>query len=120
MTPILLRIGAAAILSVASLLVVLMRVSPLTAPGIALSLFFITMFLAVASMSTLGFYGIWSSISIEDMDAGKKITVSLREGIFLGVATVVVFLFQILGILNWWVGVLIYLVFVCVELALHS
>lgn len=120
MTPILLRIAIAAILSVTSLLVVLMRVSPLTSPGVALPLFFITIFLAVASLSTLALYALWGSVSIEGLDAGKKITVSLREGFFVACATALLLLFQILGILNWWVGVLIYAVFVCIELALQS
>ena len=120
MTPILLRIGIAALLSVTSLFVVLMRVSPLTSPAIALSLFFITIFLSVSSLTTLGLYGLWCSVPIEGMDAGRKITVALREGLFLGTATALLFLFQILGILNWWVAVLIYAVFLFIELALQS
>jgi hypothetical protein len=120
MTPILLRIGAAAFLSVTSLFVVLMRVSPLTSPGIALPLFFITIFLAASSLTTLGLYGLWCSVSIEEMDAGRKITVALREGLFFGGATILLLLFQILGILNWWVAVLIYAVFLFIELALQS
>ncbi len=120
MLSILLRIGAAALLSIASLLVVLLRVSPLSSPGLALPLLFITLFLSTSSVSTLGAFAAWGSVSIEGMDAGKKITVSLREGIFIGCATLLLLLFQILGILTWWVGALIYMVFFLVELAMHS
>lgn len=120
MTLILLRIGAAAFFSVTSLLVLLFRVSPLTSPGLALPLFFLTLLLSVASVTSLLSYAVWSRIAMEGMDAGKKLSVALREGIFLAVATGLVFAFLVLGILTWWIAVLIYLVFLLVEVALHS
>jgi hypothetical protein len=119
-TPLLLRITAAAFLSLASFLVIIFRVSPLTAPGLAVPFFFLTLFLVISTTSTLAFYGVWSHLSVEGMDAGKKIGVSLREALFLASATSLLLLFQVLGIFTWWIGVLIYLVFVLVELALHS
>lgn len=120
MTSIILRIAIAALLSASSLLVILFRVSPLSAPGIAVPLFFLTVFLMIASLATLLCFGIWSRLSVEGMDSGRKISVSLREGIFLGFATILLFAFQILGILTWWIGILIYVIFVLVELALLS
>ncbi len=120
MTPLLLRIAAAALLSVASLIVVLFRVSPLTSPGLALAFFFLTVFLSTASTVTLLCYFIWSSIAVEGMDAGRKISISLREGLFIALGTVFLFIFQILGILTWWIAALIYLVFFLIEVALHS
>ncbi len=120
MTPLLLRIAAAALLSVASLLVIVFRVSPLTSPGLAVPLFFLTLFLSASSLATLFFYFIWSMIAVERMDAGHKISVSLREGLFFGGATVLTFIFQILGILTWWIAGLIYLIFILIEIALHS
>ncbi len=120
MTPLLLRIAAAAFLSLASLLVILFRVSPLTSPALAVPFFFLTLFLSIASSATLLCYFFWRSVSVEGMDEGRKISVSLREGMFLGLATVLLFVFQILGILTWWIGGLIYLVFILVEIALHS
>ena len=120
MTSILLRIAAAALLSASSLAVILFRVSPLTTPGVGVPFFFLTLLLAVSSTATLVCYAIWSRLSMEGMDAGRTISVSLREGIFLGSATVLLFLFLILGILNWWIGLLIYLVFFLVEMALLS
>lgn len=120
MTLILLRIGAAAFFSVSSLLVILFRVSPLTSPGLALPLFFLTLLLSVASVTSLLSYAVWSRIAMEGMDAGKKLSVALREGIFLASGTALVCGFQVLGILTWWIAVLIYLVFLLVEVALHS
>lgn len=120
MTVILVSIGSAAFFSVTSLLVILFRVSPLTAPGIALPLFFLTLLLSIASTASLLAYSGWHFVAVEGMDAGKKLSVALREGAFLGVATALVLAFQVLGILNWWIVVLIYLVFILIEVALHS
>ena len=120
MKPLLLRIAIAALLSVASLMVILFRVSPLTAPNIALPFFFATLFLSVSSVSTLLCYAFWATVSVEGLDAGKKITISLREGIFVACAAVLAFIFLLLGILTWWIGLLIFSVFLLVELALHS
>ena len=120
MTHLLLRIAIAAILSLASLLVIVFRVSPLTSPGLAVPFFFLTLFLAIASFSTLACYGAWSHIPVEGMDEGRKMSVSLREGLFIAAATILVLIFQILGILTWWIAGLIYLVFILIEIALHS
>lgn len=120
MTSILVRIAVAAILSLTSLIVILFRVSPLASPGLAVPIFFLTIFLAVASIGTLICYAIWSRLSVEGMDAGRKLSVSLREGLFLGGATVLLFLFLILEILTWWIAVLIYLIFFLIEMALLS
>jgi len=120
MTSILVRIAAAALLSLSSLFVILFRVSPLAAPAVAVPFFFLTVFLSVASVMTLLCYAIWSRVSAEGMDAGKKLSLSLREGLFFAAATVLVFLFLILQILTWWVGILIYCSFILLEMALLS
>lgn len=120
LTPLLLRIAAAAFLSLSSLLVILFRVSPLTSPGLAVPFFFLTLFLSVSCVATLFFYVLWGNLSVEGMDAGRKISISLREGLFLAAGTVLLFVFQIFGILTWWIAGLIYLVFLLVEVALHS
>lgn len=120
MTSVLARIGAAALLSLSALVVILFRVSPLVAPGVAVPSFFLSLFLASASIASLICYFIWSRLSIEGMDAGRKLSVSLREGLFFALATVLLFLFLILEILTWWIGALIYLVFCLIEMALLS
>jgi hypothetical protein len=120
MTSILARIGAAALLSLTSLLVIVFRVSPLAAPAVAVPFFFLTLVLSVASIMTLVCYFAWSRLSIEGMDAGRKLSVSLREALFFAAATALVFLFLILEILTWWIGLLIYLAFFLLEMALLS
>lgn len=120
MNSLLFRITLAGLLSIASLLVILFRVSPLASPAIALPFFSLTLFLSVATVGSLILYGIWELIPIEGMDAGRKLSISLREGIFLGLATLCVLVFHILTILTWWIGLLIYVVFMLVEAALHA
>lgn len=119
MNSILFRIALSGLLSVASLLVVLFRVSPLTAPQIALPVFFLTLFLSLATAASLLLYGVWGCVPIEGLDAGRKLTVSLREGVFLASACLLIVLFHILSILNWWIATLIVMVFGLVEMALH-
>lgn len=120
MPPLLYGIAVAALLSITSLLVVLLRVSPLSAPAQALPAFVASMFLTVITVSTLVFYALWHSLKIHQWDDGRKLSVSLREGVFLGFATFILLLFHLGGILNWWIGLCIYAIFVFIELALHS
>lgn len=98
---------------------ILFRVSPLTAPKLALPFFFLTVFLAAASVGALIFYGIWVAVPLEGLDGGKKLTIALREGIFLSLAILFIILFHLLGILSWWIALMIFGVFLLIELALH-
>lgn len=120
MTPTLIRIATAGLLSLASLFVILFQVSPLSAPGVAVPFFFLTVFLSSSSIVTLVCYFIWNRLSIEGMDAGRKLSLSFREGIMFAIATVLILLFLLLEILTWWIAVLMYLVFFLVEMALLS
>lgn len=120
MTSLLFSITVAALLSVTSLLVVLFRVSPLSAPGQALPAFFLSVLLSAISVGTLLAYAIWRSLRLHLWDEGKTLSISLREGMFFGIATIILVLFQMFGMLNWWVGLCIYGIFLFVELALHS
>lgn len=120
MTSILARIAVAALLSLTSLIVIIFRVSPLSAPALAVPFFFLTLFLTVSSVGTLFFYALWSRLSMEGMDSGRKLSISLREGLLIGGATILLFLFLLLEILTWWIGLLIYLIFFLIEMALLS
>lgn len=119
MTSLLFRISLSAILSVASLIVVLYRVSPLTSPGLALPLFFLTLFLSLASVGALLFYAVWYWLPTEGLDSGKKLTIALREGIFLAVAIILALFCFLLNIATWWIILLLFLVFALIEAALH-
>lgn len=113
-------ITASALLSVTSLLIVLFRTSPLLSPGQALPAFFVALFLSVSSVGALAFLALWRLIPLHAWDAGKVLGISVRQGILLGLGTVLLILFHILGVLTWWIGILIYLVFALVEFALDA
>lgn len=119
MPPLLFAISLSAIFSLGSLAVILFRVSPLTAPEFALPFLFTTLFLSTASVGSLACFGVWRFIPVEGLDIGRKLSASLREGVFLAVATSLLLLFHLLGILTWWIALLIYGVFLLIEVALH-
>jgi hypothetical protein len=120
MTSLLYSIIVAALLSVTSLIAVLLRVSPLLSPAPALAAFFASLFLSITSVMTLLLYALWKWFPLHAWDDGKTIGISLRQGVFLGVIASVIVLFHLLGILTWWIGLLVVLVFVLVEVALQS
>lgn len=119
MTSLLFSIIVGALLSATSLLVVLLRVSPLTSPGQALPSFFASIFLTVAGIMTVLLYFLWRWFPVHAWDEGKILSIALRQGIFLGLATIILILFHLLGVLTWWIGILIYVVFLLIELALQ-
>ncbi len=65
------------------------------------------------------FYGIWVAVPVEGYDGGKKLTIALREGVFLSLALIILILFHLLGILTWWIALMIFAVFLLIEVALH-
>ncbi|MDA1209105.1 MAG: hypothetical protein O2904_03695 [bacterium] len=111
-------ISVSAILSATSLLIVLLRVSPLTASTQAIPAFFVSLFMAISTVGALVLFTIWKFIPLHTWDLGRMLSISLRQGIFLACATVILLLFHIFQLLNWWVALMIYAVFVLVELAL--
>jgi hypothetical protein len=119
MTSLLGGIVASAFLSVSSLIIVLLRVSPLTSPEYALPAFFSSIFLSVSSVGSLAFLGIWKMLPFHTWDFGKILSTSVREGILLGLTIILLLLFHILGLLTWWVGLLIGIIFLAIELSLH-
>ena len=113
-------ISLAALLSTTSLLIVLFRVSPLLAPTQAVFAFFLSIFMSVTTVGTLLFMALWKYVpQHHTWDTGKLTSISLRQGIFFGSATTILLLFHLLGLLTWWIGVMIYGVFVLVEMALE-
>ncbi len=120
MTSLLFGIIASALLSCTSLLVVILRVSPLSAPGYAIPAFFVSLLLSVGSVGSLLFLLLWRVLPFHSWDLAKVVSVSMRQGFMLGFATCVLVLFHLLGLLTWWIALLIYGVFVLIELALNS
>ena len=119
MNSLLFGISLSAMFSVTSLLIVLLRVSPLTAPTQAVPAFILSLFMSVSTVGALLFYTLWKLMPIHTWDMGKLLSISLRQGTLLGLAIVVILLFHLLALLNWWVSLMILGVFVLVELALE-
>ncbi|OGJ63642.1 hypothetical protein A3C37_03515 [Candidatus Peribacteria bacterium RIFCSPHIGHO2_02_FULL_53_20] len=110
-------IAIASVFSVTSLLIVLFRVSPLTAPAQALPAFFVAVFLTVSTVGTIVFIVLWRFLPWHVWDTGKITAISLRQGLLLALAMTVILLFLVLRLLNWWIALLILGVFVLIELA---
>lgn len=119
MTSLFYSVIIAALLSITSLIAVLTRVSPLTSPLQAIPALFVSVFLSVASLGTLLFWMLWRWFPIHAWDEGKLLGIALRQGILLGCAVIALILFHLLSVLTWWIGILIFIVFVLVELALE-
>lgn len=118
MNSLLFGICSSAVLSITSLLIVLLRVSPLTSPKYAIPAFFLTMFLSTSSVATLLCMVTWKHVPHHVWDTGKLTRISLRQGLFLGSATLICLLFHLLQLLNWWIALLIFAVFILIEMAL--
>ena len=118
MNTLLFGVTLSALFSVTSLIVVLVRVSPLLSPSQALPAFFLSLFLSVSTLSTLGLLALWKTTPVHSWDMGKVMSISLRQGIFIGTGTLTLVLFHLFDLLNWWIAIMIYSVFLLIELAL--
>lgn len=120
MTTLLYSIIVAALLSTSSLIAILFRVSPLSLPVQAVTAFLISLFLSVSTIATLLLAAFWKWFPIHAWDEGKTLSISLRQGLFIGTAVVILLSFHMLALLTWWIAILILLVFILIETALHS
>ena len=119
MTSLLFSISLSALLSVTSLLVVLFRVSPLSAPLQALPAFFLSLFLAASSIGILVAYLLWKRFGPSGHGDAAVFRIAFREGVFLGMNLLLLLTLHLFQILTWWIAILVVAVFVLVELALH-
>lgn len=119
MTSLLFGIALSALLSSTSLLIVLFRVSPLTSTQQALPAFLVSLFLTISTVGALFFLVLWRYVPIHSWDGGKLMRIALRQGFFLGTGTMVLLFFYLFGLLTWWIAVVIYAVFLLIELALE-
>ena len=117
MTGALTGIALAFFLSLSSLAVVILRVSPLSSPEFALPFFFLSIFIAVASCTALVLLIIKDLLNNQPLRSRQFVGSSLRQGILVAAGTCLVILLHLLNILNWWIALLTYAVFVLVEMA---
>lgn len=99
-------ISFAAIIAWLAFYLVVTKLDPFVSTGLALALFFISLFFALTSTFTIaGFYlRVWFNKNEIYYD---HINVSLRQGILLTLIALGSLLFQLLGVLTWWSGLLL-------------
>lgn len=119
MPPLLYAIIVAALLSSTSLIAILLRISPLTSTAQALPAFLASIFLTIATVGSLLLFLFWTYVPIHTWNEGKILGIALRQGIFLALAIVIILVFHLLYILTWWIAILIFLVFILIEMALE-
>src|SRR3989338_178972 len=117
MTGALAGILLALVFGASSLALVLFRVSPLTAPEFALPFFFLSVLVFSSAFTALLFALTKSLLTHQPFRSRAFISSSLRQGILLGIATCIILFLHLLHILNWWIAVLVYAVFVLIEMA---
>lgn len=99
-------IGVAALVSWLAFYMVLEALDPFQSTGLALAMFFISLFFALTSTFTIcGFYlRMWVN---KNEIYYNHINISLRQGILLSFIALGCLLFQLLGVLTWWSGLLL-------------
>lgn len=95
-------------------ILVLTNLSPYESLSLALTFFFVTLFIALTSTFTLlGFYfRLWL---LKNEIYYKHINVALRQGVFLSLIAVFCLVLQMVRVLNWWSGLLIVFAAVLLE-----
>ncbi len=94
-------------------------VDPTKSPALAFILFFLALFLAVASLASLAGY-MTRSIFIRHQLPAYRVRPSLRQGVFLGVFVCLLLFLQLERILVWWVSAIIVVLFIMIELVFIS
>ncbi len=87
---------------------------PEVAGGIGFVLFFLTLFLAIASTASLiGYFT--RRILIPRQLPGYHVRTALRQGIWLGIFTNALLFMQLQRLLKWWITAIIVVLFISIE-----
>ena len=98
-------IGAAGVLSWLAFLVVINKLDPFESTGLALGMFYLSLFFALTcTFTVVGFYfRVWLN---KNEIYYNHINIALRQGLLLTVIALGCMTFQLLGVLTWWSGLL--------------
>jgi hypothetical protein len=109
----------ATFLSWASWFVVLYKLSPFSQPVLALSLFYASLFIALAGTFALIFYflRVWAN---KKEIYNVHLNTSLRQGVLLSAMIIIGLAFQRLRVLTWWDGILLLAIVLLVEFYFSS
>ncbi len=99
-------IGTAGLVSWIAWVVVINKLDPFESTGLALTLFYISLFFALAcTFTVLGFYfRVWLN---KNEIYYQHIHTAFRQGVLLTVIALGCLTFQIMGVLTWWSGLLL-------------
>jgi len=109
----------ATFLSWASWFVVLYKLSPFSQPALALSLFYASLFIALAGTFALIFYflRVWAN---KKEIYNVHLNTSLRQGVLLSAMIIIGLAFQRLRVLTWWDGILLLAIVLLIEFYFSS
>lgn len=98
-------IGSAGVLSWIAWIVVLNKLDPFASTGLALGLFFLSLFVAlICTFTVVGFYfRVWLN---KNEIYYNHINIAFRQGVLLTFLAIGSLAFQLLGVLTWWSGLL--------------
>lgn len=107
-------IGVAGVVSWIAWVVVINKLDPLQSPGLALGLFYLSLFFALTcTFTVLGFYfRMWLN---KNEIFYNHIHIAFRQGLLLTVIALGCLTFLLLGVLTWWSGLLLIGVVTLVE-----
>ncbi len=99
-------IGTAGLVSWIAWVVVINKLDPFESTGLALTLFYISLFFALScTFTVLGFYfRVWLN---KNEIYYQHIHTAFRQGVLLTVIALGCLTFQIMGLLTWWSGLLL-------------
>lgn len=104
----------AGILSLFGWFVVVLRLDPFASTNMAVALFFISLFLSLASFFTvIGYYA--RVLFNKNEIYYSHVIISLREGILFAVFVSIALIFQIMRVLTWWNMVLLFMAIALLE-----
>ena len=104
----------ATVLSWASLVLVLNKLSPFTQPLFSLTAFYLSLTLALSGLFSVIFYGLRRWVNLSEI-RNAHLTSSLRQGTLIALLLVIGLGFQRLRILTWWDGLLILAIVLMIE-----
>jgi len=110
----LLVILIATIFGWASWIVVINKLSPFTTPQLALSLFYTSLFVALAGTLALMIYYIRAWLNKGEV-SNTHVNIALRQGVLLSTMICIGIAFQRLKVLTWWDGLLLLAIVLLIE-----
>lgn len=111
--------SAATIISWLIWFMILNWLDPREAGMVGFILFFLALFLAIASTTSLIGYGVRRLIAAGQLPA-YRVRHSLRQGMLLGLLIDLLLFLQLLRIVRWWLALLAALIFVLIEFVFLS